>query len=164
MGKTVGHVAIVGGLALPVIAEVVSLSQSPHGFKWDLLSVLALILLALYVIYAVIYVMEHREKEPQPTVAQLPPNSLGANRLVNTETGRIIGVNVDTDVTENSGLIANEYPPGTIGIDHRGGTATYINTDISGLDRGVQQTGGELRSEGLRIDGESHGEKEEGVE
>jgi len=52
----------------------------------------------------------------------------------------------------------------SIGIDHRGGKATYDDTNISGMDKGVQQTDGELRSKGLIIDGEPYGETEEGLD
>lgn len=60
MGRTIGHISAVGGLVLPVISEIVSVSQS-HGFKWNWLSVLALVLFVLYVSYAAWYVGRGRK-------------------------------------------------------------------------------------------------------
>jgi hypothetical protein len=66
MGKTIGHIAVIGGLAFPVISEVFSFSQS-NGFKWNFLSVLACALLGLYVLYAAWYVRRgRREKGSNP--------------------------------------------------------------------------------------------------
>jgi len=108
-GRTIGHVAVVGGLALPVIAEVASLSQA-GSFKWNFLSVLALVLLVFYFAYSIGYVIRHRER-PVPVPESFPPNSVIARKLVNKESGKMIGVNVFTDETENEGLIAKDYPP-----------------------------------------------------
>lgn len=123
MGKTVGHVAVVGGLAFPVIAEIVSVSQG-HGFKWNYLSVLALALLGCYVVYSVWYFWHSRSKGSEID-ARLPTR------------------------------------PGSIGLDLRGGTASFEDTTITGVGTGVKQTGGALRSKGLSVDGKPYGEEEE---
>jgi len=47
------------------------------------------------------------------------------------------------------------------GLDIRGGTAYFEDTTITGMDTGIKQTGGELRSKGLSVDGEPYGEEDE---
>jgi len=103
------------GLALvpAVIFEAISVSQS-KGFVWNWLSITALSLLGVYVVFVLWYFSRNRTSIEPPEVSppqSFPPNSLIARKLVNNEGGKIVGVNVFTDETDNSGLIAHDFPP-----------------------------------------------------
>ena len=49
----------------------------------------------------------------------------------------------------------------TIGIDLQGGEMNLEDTDVKGMGTGLKQTGGNLRSKGLSIDGEPVDDEEE---
>ncbi|MGB8197883.1 MAG: hypothetical protein WCF25_12835 [Acidimicrobiales bacterium] len=89
------------------------LSIAADIFKWPKPAGYVFLALAVlfFVVAGIAYAQERRAKRMSPAVHDLPPNSLGANRLVNGPTGRVIGMNVITDETENEGLIAKDYPP-----------------------------------------------------
>jgi hypothetical protein len=52
----------------------------------------------------------------------------------------------------------------TTGIDLRGGEMNLEGTAIKGMDTALKQTGGNLRSKGLSIDGEPVDEEEKGTD
>jgi hypothetical protein len=122
MGKTIAHIAAVGGLAFPVIAEIFSLSQS-HGFKWNPLSVLALVLLGLYVAYVIWYLWRRRGKggegtrpEPAPGPVLTGPKAIGnkGDGFIVTGSARLEGA--EAIGNEGTGFIiggppARQRPP-----------------------------------------------------
>ncbi|HEY5091943.1 MAG TPA: hypothetical protein VII60_01665 [Acidimicrobiales bacterium] len=149
------NVLIAGWLPSAVVWLV-----SPHHLHWNGGDITALILIVAYVVYLVVSIVRGRKKSVAAPVAAERP-SVNAKQFINTETGKVFDVDVNSDDVRNSGIIAKEYPPGRIGFDLRDGTADLEDTAITGMDTAIKQTGGELRSKGLSINGEPNGEEKE---